>query len=412
MTIEITNLTPFPNMRFSNLDAHGKEFGVFMVKGAWDIPEEGECTLSEEQEPFVFTDEYHGELNFSALRYPSDFVPYKPTTDIVLDATAYAPDGKPAKEWLVGVKVEDTEGYVVEKTLRILGPRYWVPKWKRKLSDEEKVNWREHRDLFEGWELSEPKPITKLPIRYEYAYGGMHVKGKKEDGTPDYEVYEYNLVGRGWIHPDLTDHTKPVPVPQIEDPNDPIIEPYKHYKPQSFGPVPPSWLPRRPLGGTYDQNWIDNIHPNWPPDYDFAYHNSASGELRAKKHLAGDLKIQLVGLHPAKRHWLITLPDVGVVAMVSGEQNVTNYRICMDSLYLEIDETAFSDLRAFTLWHLTFHILETSEIALICVPPNEQAGDGVPDDLKTDFMPVPLPESVAVSPHMIDPDYQENNEAK
>ena len=114
----IINFTPFANLRFSNLDAQGREFGVFMVKTAHDIPAEGLCPLSTEQEPFVLTDSYFGELNVSPLRYPSDMVPWKPVSDVILDAVAYAPRQKPAAEWQAGLRVSDSQGMVVEKWLR------------------------------------------------------------------------------------------------------------------------------------------------------------------------------------------------------------------------------------------------------------------------------------------------------
>ncbi len=372
MSIELTNLTPFANMRFSNLDKHGKEYGVFMAKGAWDIPESGECTLCEEQEPFVFTDEYFGEPNFSALQYPSDFVPYKPVTDVILNATAWAPEGKPAKSWLVGVKVTDGVGTIVMKALRIVGPRYWVPQWKRELTEQEKTDWKQYRHLFKGWELSEPEPIAKLPVRYEYAFGGMYQNGTHKDGSPRYELVEENPVGRGWIHPELTDHTRPIPAPQIEDPDDPVRDPYKRYEPLSFGPIPPSWLPRRPLGGTYDQNWLDNIHPNWPPDYDFAYHNSASGSLRAKTHLTGNLKFELVGLHPIKRHWHFILPEllVSALAVSSSEEAGADrtatelFSMNADTIYMDICEEQVSDPCAYQTWRLPFKLDKYENIIL------------------------------------------------
>lgn len=401
MTIEITNLTPFANMRFSNLDKHGLEFGVFMVKGTWDIPQDRECVLSEEQEPFVFTDEYHGELNFSALRYPSDFVPYKPVTDIILDATAYAPDGIPSREWTVGVRIFDAKGLVCMKALKITGPRSWIPKWKRALSDEEKSNWKDYRDLFDGWELSEPEPITKLPIRYEYAYGGLFLKGTKEDGSDDYEVFDQNLVGRGWIHPELTDHTQPVPAPQIEDLDDPIVDPYRHYKPQGFGPVPPSWQPRLALGGTYDQNWLENIHPNWPPDYDFGFHNSASDGLKAARHVEGDLVFELVGLHPEQRKWVFKLPDPGTHVLLDHDENdfATNtsrrVRAALDTVFLEISEKDHDDPRIYCNWRVMFNLDEVNLIYLAALSFEDRAEVEAGDLVLA--LP-PNPKAVSVTP--------------
>ena len=125
--VTIRNLTPFANLRFSNLDARGQEFGVFMVKTAMDILPDGTCRFSDEQEPFVLTDQFHGDLNTSALRMASEFVPYKPVTDVMADAVAYAPGGKAASQWSCAIQVHDAEGLAVQKAVRVSGPRHWVP---------------------------------------------------------------------------------------------------------------------------------------------------------------------------------------------------------------------------------------------------------------------------------------------
>ncbi|MFS8180628.1 DUF2169 domain-containing protein [Pseudovibrio denitrificans] len=363
MTIQLDNYTPFPNLRYSGTDTDNLEFGVFMVKVAWDLLVDGSCAISAEQEPFVFKDEYYGEVNVSSVRYPSDFVPYKPKTDLVISATTWAPDGKPASSWLAGVRFTSADGIVSEKVLRVFGPRFWIPKWKRSLSEEEKLNWRKYKNLFLGWELSEAKPITKLPIRYEFAYGGE--LSKDADGIPVREAFESNPIGRGYIDPHWSDHTAPVPAPQIEDPDDPITDPYRQYAPQGFGPIPPAWLPRRPLGGTYDEAWIANGGNCWPEDYDFEFHNSCSPSLRAQGHIHSDLKIELVNLHPSKQNWCIDFKDMSPICFLEHENLDPKFlRMNLDSLFLEVDEENLEDPRAFCTWRLLFHPTETLGIKL------------------------------------------------
>ena len=43
----------------------------------------------------------------------------------------------------------------------------------------------------------------------------------------------------------------------------------------SFGPMGRGWPGRIEYGGTYDQNWIDNIFPFLPPDFDDRYFQMA-----------------------------------------------------------------------------------------------------------------------------------------
>ncbi len=356
MATEIINLTPFPHLRFSNSDNRGLEFGVLALKATFTLDEAGNCALSDEQEGINLSDETFGAVNESSLRQPSDMVGYKPVADIIINATAHAPGGKPAPSWIVGVRVSDAKGKRAEKVLRVFGPRFWVPKWKRALSDEEKREWRKHRDLFIGWELSEPEPILSLPIRYEYAYGGVLQTGIDDSGEATFETFEHNPIGRGMIDREWTDHTKPQPAPQIEFPSEPITDPYKRYYPAGFGPIPPAWLPRRPLGGTFDKAWLDNVWPKWPKDYDFAYNNSAASYLTADGFLEGDIALHLANLHPARPQWVLTIADQMPFVIAETEDEMqTFHRPALDTVYLDIDETDPFEQRLFLTWRTAFH---------------------------------------------------------
>lgn len=377
-------------MRFANADRRGHIFGVFMTKAAWDIGDDGLCRLSEEQEPFTLTDGYHGDLNVTALRQPSDFVPYKPKADIIPDAVAYAPGGSPQATWIAGLRVADGSGRTIEKNLRITGPRWWVPQWRRQLKDEEKRDWKRFRHLFVGWKLSEPEPISYLPIRYEYAYGGCLKVLDETGGQENRKAYHHNPIGMGWIDKELTDHTERVAAPQIEDPDEPISDPYMQYLPHSLGPIPPAWLPRRPLGGTYDQNWLDNVRPRWPEDYDFAYNNSASLGLISEEFLQGEISFELHNLHPKHEHWTIKLPDK-LLAAILGRSDGRNeiVKLAMDTVFLDIGQDCAGDYRILTTWRAPFNRDGVEMISLRQVDPSELKSFSVPINAS------PHPETVA-----------------
>lgn len=363
--VSITNFTPFANLRFSNFDADGREFGVFMIKTSMDIRQDGTCVLSSEQEPFAFTDEYHGELNASSVRYPSDFVPYKPRSEVILDATAYAPGETTAREWDVSVRVSDDKGVFVEKTLHITGPRQWQPEWFRALSANEEAEWQRFGKLFRGWKLSEADPISQLPIRYEYAFGGMIETGKNEDNEPFFTAYEHNPIGRGLIDNQHTDRRYPVPAPQIEDPLYPVITAGTCYSPQGLGPTPPAWLPRRALGGTYDQNWLDNVWPKWAKDYDFAFHNAAHPDLQGNRFLEGSLIVDLKHLHPTDPQFVIRIPaskPVVTAVLANGERVLLE--MVRDTVFLEISDEFRHDPRVHCLWRTPFDLTVTEAISV------------------------------------------------
>jgi hypothetical protein len=343
--VDLRNLTPFPNLQFANWDQHGREFGVFMVKTAWDIAADGTCSLSEEQEPFVFTDIYHGEVNESSPRYASDLVPFKPRTDIVLNATAFAPRGIKSISWIVAVEVIETTSLTVigKKNITVTGPRAWGP-------------------VRRGWRLSDAEPITSLDLRYEYAFGGILPDGKDDAGNQLSKAFEQNPIGRGWIS-DASER-QPIPAPQLLANGNDLTDPYATKKPTSLGPVPSAWLPRRELGGTYDQNWLDHVWPGWPSDYDFAFHNSASEGLACDLPMGAGIQLSLSNMHPEKPRWTIHVPDPQLVAYLQVGTNIVPYALTTDTVFLDIAEDRLNDPRVFVVSRLVFDRTTTDSITL------------------------------------------------
>ncbi|MGU3494351.1 DUF2169 domain-containing protein [Xanthobacteraceae bacterium A53D] len=365
MTPEIDNLSPFPHLVFSNTDARGHAFGVLMVKATLDIGADGVCTIAAEQEPFNFTDATHGAVNVSSLRHPSDLVAYKPATDIIVNAVAYAPGGEPARSWTAGLKVADGSGQSVERMVRITGPRQWEARFSAPPTREQKDDPERLRRLFRDWALTEATPISSLPVQYEWAYGGLMPQGADDDGNPILAAHEENPLGRGWIDAAWTDLRTPVPAPQIEDPDAPVTEAGRHTPPAGLGPLPPAWLPRRPLGGTFDQHWKDHVWPRWPADYDFAYNNSAPEGLRHAPHLNGALSVDLVHLRPGGARLRLALPDTGLIAgIVSHDRSVRYFHAALDTVFLDIAAEDLFHCRVQITHRLVFHPGNTRFIAI------------------------------------------------
>lgn len=119
--------------------------------------------------PVALTQEAYddGEPPMVSYRHPCEIAIEKPNVDIIVRGTAHAPGGKPAPQFDVELRIPN----VVTNKLRIFGNRHliWYPP----------VKWLTQEDIAKGeqwiWpdpDFSEPEPIDKLPIRYEYAYGG------------------------------------------------------------------------------------------------------------------------------------------------------------------------------------------------------------------------------------------------
>lgn len=360
----LRNFTVFPNLRYYNTDNRGREFGIVVVKATYEIKADGSLAIAEEQAPVVFTDLCHGAVNVSALWHPSDMVPRKPRGDLIVNAVAHAPGGRPARDWLCGVRVEGRTKRL-ERMLRVTGPRSWEPRWLRQLTEEQAADWRSHRKLFKGWVLSQPEPVTRVPVRYELAYGGLLPKGEDDAGRPVVDANHFNPIGRGWIDPEWTDHTRPVPAPQIEAVDRPVGDPYEVLLPQGLGPIPPAWLPRRTLGGTYDQHWKDHVWPNWPADYDFAYHNSANPGLLWPGFFDGVERITLLNLVEGAEEVRLRLPGSTIRADLLRPDGARDRRTMdLDTVFLDIGAPDPDDHRVFLCWRIQFEPDVFSEVAL------------------------------------------------
>lgn len=359
--MEFHNLTPFPALAFEGIDQYDQEFHVIVMRATFDITSDLNLMPADEQAPLVVADQYFGEMNKGSVRQESDLAHYKPNCDVIINAAAYAPGGKPASSFNVGISIsERSEQIILEKTLTVTGPRHWYENDKH-------------------WQLGEPEPISSLPLRYEYAYGG-ECRVEKDDPAaeklnseylltqeqraehpagPDqapaaHTACETNPIGMGFTEPWYLEATRPetlplpqshkrpipergfierlidrmlfmpplpqysgeasptaesrkIPAPQIESPQDPITEFGRDYAPQGFGVITKAWLPRRKFGGTADEEFAQS--DRWlPDDFDFAFWNGAHPDLQVPW-LSGGERVELINLLPPETEGATTDND-------------------------------------------------------------------------------------------------------
>ncbi|MBN2197043.1 MAG: DUF2169 domain-containing protein [Polyangiaceae bacterium] len=225
----------------------------------------------------------------SSSMYPADLCLRKPGTDVIVVATAYAPEGKPVPQFDAAVRVGS-----LHKVVRVFGLRVW-----------------EHR----GAGLSAPLNVESAPLRYENAWGGL-------DDSGDTIVEEpRNPVGTG-IAADSAALTHR-PAPSIEDPYHPIVNAKTRPPPAGVGPIGPGWEPRRKYAGTYDELWLDYRAPLPPLDFDDRFNQSASSGLTSTPPLTGMEQIALMNLVPGGGPRVLAMPGVGieVVFRVKGREH-------------------------------------------------------------------------------------------
>jgi hypothetical protein len=292
----------------------GRELLLVAVKGTFTIPKNGEEPhLADQQVPLIMADTFTGEPGFSAPAYEVDYAPIKHRCDVLLNGSAYAPQGRPARVVQVGMKVGQWA-----KTFNVVGNRYW------------------NAGILIDSTL--PEEFSVMPISYDNAFGGLDNfhQDKNKHGA-----YMQNPVGKGFhqlLDSYLVDGS---PLPNTEEINRPIQRPDADYQPMAFGPVGRGWTPRLQQAGTYDQDWIDNTFPFLPADFNEAYYQAAPADQHIPYPKGGE-EVVLVNLSPEGRiAFRLPTAEVPVVFFrKKGERHET--QAVIDTIVIEPDKGIFT----------------------------------------------------------------------
>lgn len=269
----LENLTPFDALVVPTLTADDRPLALVVIAGTFAMPPAGSparepLSLAEEQDPVPAGDVFVGEGAASYAAVEGQLAFTRPGTDVYLSGTAHAPDGRPTPRGQVALSVGP-----LRKGAVVFGDRYW-----------------DHG--VRGTTPSSPKPFTSIELSWTRCFGGW----VEQAGRAAMEAAERNPAGVG-NHASENDALGK-PLPNFEDPAALIGAFGDRPRPQGFGPIARHWMPRRPLGGTYDDTWVELRAPRWPPDFDERFFIAAAEGLHAAPHLVGGEPVQLVGLHP------------------------------------------------------------------------------------------------------------------
>jgi hypothetical protein len=81
-------------------DAERKPVFSLLCKRTYIISSSGPLVRAEQASPLRTTDEYYddGDPDSATIKHETDLVPFKPLTDVIVIAKAYAPQGRPVSE--------------------------------------------------------------------------------------------------------------------------------------------------------------------------------------------------------------------------------------------------------------------------------------------------------------------------
>lgn len=324
------NKTPFPAIGWLSLNNKATEFTsvVVRVKYLFDtMNKEGVWNLkldTEQGELFGEDIFYEDNLNAS-VRFESDYIAYKPHADLVINAHTY---NKEKETWNCGVKMlrRDKESQekklLVEQQLKVYGKRYWV-------------------DKLLYWEPSRAKSCSKVTLRYENSFGGFILNPKYEEDKKEkkYLIFnEENPVGKGF-HSKRYSNKNEMELPQIENINTPITEPFEKYEPQGLGIIHRSWEKRRVLAGTFDDVWREGKSPIMPDDFKEEHNNAAHPNLQYKEgYFKGKDTIEFFNLLKGKETQSLKLPNFYFKGRYHIEDKELPFYLNIDTVIVDILE--------------------------------------------------------------------------
>lgn len=262
---EIDDATDYASERAWMRDQDGAFLWLVALRATFGIGPDGHLHDAVEQPAPPLAPLFRGDPATTGLILDTDLSARKPGTDVILDAVAHAPGGRPAA-------TVDTELRLgpLTKRVRVHGPRIYT---------EGAI----------GPVMSPSRPFETWPIHYEWAYGGSDFSDPDPAG---WRMDDRNPIGRGVAASAAALIDRPAPM--IEYPGRSLGA----AGPAGYGPIPHWWLPRRPRGGTYDADWEASRKPLLPSDYDPVFAMSAPDDQQVQGHLVGGEPVLLTNLAP------------------------------------------------------------------------------------------------------------------
>jgi len=202
----------------------------------------------------------------SSIKYPSDVVQSKPSTDVLVVGEAMLPYRQPAKRIDVEVRVGS-----IHKRLAAFGPRAWFRS-------------------SGTYKLSDPAETESVGVMWEGAWGGSDY-----ETDPEAPVEEpRNPNGRGVVRDETA--LEGTLGPSIEDPSDLIRNHRSTPAPAGLTAIGRHWVPRRTYGGTIDDDWMTERMPLPPLDFDPRFNQAAPPDQITSEPMKGGEPVEIVNM--------------------------------------------------------------------------------------------------------------------
>lgn len=302
-------------------DFDGSYVAVTLIKQRFFVSRRGEVVPSSPPPDIHIPDVFWNpdEPETSSIRFPSDLVIRKPSTDVLVVGNAVAPYRRPSPSLDVHLRVGDE----IRKSVRVFGPRAW---------------YRQGRNMVP----TDPRPFEEMPIQWERAWGGADFETDPENPVEE----PRNPNGVGLVADPAT--LEGTAVPNVEDPNDLITSHRSRPTPMGLCSIARHWSPRRYMLGTCDDQWMQERMPLLPLDFDPKFHQVAPSDQITREPLRGGERVELMHMNE-QGPISFELPKTRYFVGLQTHDGLTEYAPQLDTLTLEPND------RTFTMtWRSTF----------------------------------------------------------
>lgn len=306
-----------------------------IIKATFDIFPDGILKFSKEQLPVNLAGEHYGDPENSSYIYEPECVFFKSTTDVAVIGDAISTRG-PVTHLLVEIKAGD-----LFKRMGVIGDRHWI---KQSI----------------GYAISDVTPFESIPLTYENAFGGWD-KRYEELSQQGFEAR--NTVGKGFYKKGLKHVDAPMPLPNIENPDDLIQDVHDTPAPVGCGFTLPHWQPRAAYAGTYDQAWEKNRSPMLPKDFNRFFYNGASEGLIAPSYFSGNEVISISNMTAGGLLQFQLPVRRAPIAVVQLKARTVELPTILDTVIVNTRTMQLSLIwRNYTLLDQNFHDVESVDI--------------------------------------------------
>lgn len=293
--LETANFCPFTAGTMTWQAQDGSWTLTVCVRGTFSLIHGREAVLADMQEPITIDRHYDADLH-QGIYAPSDLVPYKPRTDVILVGSAFAVDHGPVDALIARLAVGE-----IDKSVGVIGDRLWI-------------------EGPDGLEPSPPTPFRAMPLRNERA-------ARTSDNPWGFDLTHPPVAGA-------------LALPNLEA----IDDQPEEGRVIGFGALPPSASARRTLLSAEGWGWVaEGSAGPVPPGFDFAFYNAAPRDQQMGL-LRNRTTIILENMHREHSRLEVKLPSVRpkVFLVSSDAERAIEVAMRCDTLWIDTDRVVMS----------------------------------------------------------------------